>query len=182
MQDAHPLARLRLETAWANQMTWNLACIVNFCFDGSEPANERTHRARKWQELWDENQKWANERPKGFNPIWQGKPGQNGPFPEIWFTADWHGAFVCHSFRHMLICRTAMSFGFYHFACILLLAYKPGPKFAIRNVDSQSDVNVGTLHRLLLLPWLKHYRSKSSTMCVKYVALVRVRQKRCRSP
>lgn len=35
-----------------------------------------------------------------------------------------------------------MSFGFYHFACILLLTYKPGPKFAIRNMSILSDASV----------------------------------------
>jgi hypothetical protein len=74
-------------------MTWNLACVVNFCFEGSEPVSERAYRIRRWQELWDQVQLWANNRPEGFNPIWQGKAGQNGSFPEIWFTSDWHGEF-----------------------------------------------------------------------------------------
>jgi hypothetical protein len=38
--------------------------------------------------------------------------------------------------------HTVVSFGFYHFACIMLLTYKPGPKFAIRNTASLSDTNV----------------------------------------
>jgi hypothetical protein len=88
MHDSHPLARLRLETAWANQMTWNLACVVNFCFDGSLPVSERP---AKWQELWDQVQLWSSDRPEAFDPIWQGESDQHGPFPEIWFTTDWHG-------------------------------------------------------------------------------------------
>jgi hypothetical protein len=39
---------------------------------------------------------------------------------------------------------SAVSFGFYHFACIMLLRYKPGPKFAIRNVGSLSETDVRT--------------------------------------
>ncbi|KAF2033358.1 hypothetical protein EK21DRAFT_58774 [Setomelanomma holmii] len=135
MQDAHPLARLRLETAWANQMTWNLAHVVNYCFEGSEQHVERTHKGRRWLELWDQVQKWVNERPEGFNPIWQGEPGQNGPFPEVWFTTDWH----------------VVSFGSYHFACILLLTYKPGPKFAIRNVSSLSATNLQILEHARII-------------------------------
>ncbi|KAH8724578.1 hypothetical protein GQ44DRAFT_727654 [Phaeosphaeriaceae sp. PMI808] len=129
MRDAHPLARLRLETAWANQMTWNLAHVVNYCFDGREMQNNRAYRNHRWQELWDLVQHWSKTRPEGFNPIWQDESGQDGPFPLIWFAADWH----------------VLSFGFYHFACILLLTYKPGPKFAIRNVSRLSDTNLQIL-------------------------------------
>ncbi|RAR07228.1 c6 zinc finger-like protein [Stemphylium lycopersici] len=125
MQDAHPLARLRLETAWSNQMTWNLARVVNFCFDGNESHGERSYKMRRWQELWDLVQTWAQDRPAGFNAIFEGPADDHGTFPDIWFTADWH----------------AVSFGFYHFACIMLLRYRPGPKFAIRNVGSLSDTD-----------------------------------------
>lgn len=44
----------------------------------------------------------------------------------------------------MLTLPSAVSFGFYHFACIMLLRYKPGPKFAIRNVGSLSETDVRT--------------------------------------
>jgi hypothetical protein len=91
MHDSHPLAQLALETAWANQMTWNLAHVVNYCFDGSHQHGERSsHKNDRWQELWDQVQKWADDRPESFNPIWQGEAGDKGPFPEIWFTSDWH--------------------------------------------------------------------------------------------
>jgi hypothetical protein len=68
------------------------------------------------------------DRPDGFNAIFEGPAGDQGSFPEILFTADWH----------------TVSFGFYHFACIMLLRYKPGPKFAIRNVGSLSETDVRT--------------------------------------
>ncbi|CAN9094675.1 unnamed protein product [Alternaria alternata] len=129
LRDAHPLARLRLETAWANQMTWNLACVVNFCFDGKEPQNEKTYKMRRWKELSDLVQTWMRDRPDGFNAIFEGPAGDQGSFPEILFTADWH----------------TVSFGFYHFACIMLLRYKPGPKFAIRNVGSLSETDSGSV-------------------------------------
>lgn len=92
LHDSHPLARLRLETAWANQMTWHLACIVNFCFDGVD--SDRTQRAQTWQDLWEEVQQWQHERPGGFDPIWHGKSSIDQPFPSIWFTADWHGVYT----------------------------------------------------------------------------------------
>jgi hypothetical protein len=44
----------------------------------------------------------------------------------------------------MLTTPLAVSFGFYHFACIMLLRYKPGPKFAIRNVGILSETDVRT--------------------------------------
>ena len=44
----------------------------------------------------------------------------------------------------MLTDVSAVSFGFYHLAHIMLLRYKPGPKFAIRNVESFSETNVST--------------------------------------
>lgn len=95
MQGSHPLAQLRLEAAWANQMTWNTACVVNFCFEGTEQQSNRAYKIQRRQYLWDIIQTWHNDRPMGFNPIWSG-PGRNGGvFPEIWFTADWHGKLRC---------------------------------------------------------------------------------------
>ena len=100
LRDAHPLARLRLETAWANQMTWNLACVVNFCFDGKEPQNEKTYKMRRWKELWDLVQTWIRDRPDGFNAIFEGPAGDQGSFPEMLFTADWHSKFCIHPEVH----------------------------------------------------------------------------------
>ncbi|KAJ4365684.1 hypothetical protein N0V83_008304 [Neocucurbitaria cava] len=91
MHDSHPLAHLRLETAWANQMTWNTARVANFCFEGAEPASERTPKLQRWQELCDLVEAWASDRPAGFNPIYEGKAIDDVVFPIIWFTADWHG-------------------------------------------------------------------------------------------
>ncbi|XPS68243.1 hypothetical protein M3J09_000535 [Ascochyta lentis] len=126
MQDSHPLARLRLETAWANQMTWNTALIVNFCFE-ADPSMERNGRLGRWQELWDLVQKWAQERPEGFDAIWHGQASEDehSCFPQIWFTADWH----------------AVAFGLYHFSCIMLHSFKPGPRFAIRSIGRLSNTD-----------------------------------------
>lgn len=92
MHDSHPLARLRLETAWANQMTWNTALIVNFCFE-TDLSGERRNRLIRWQELWDLVQAWKRDRPAGFDSIWDGPAGADDEscFPQMWFTADWHG-------------------------------------------------------------------------------------------
>ncbi|UPX19591.1 uncharacterized protein EKO05_0009849 [Ascochyta rabiei] len=99
MQDSHPLARLRLETAWANQMTWNTALIVNFCFE-ADPSMERNSRIDRWHELWDLVQKWAQDRPGGFDTIWHGPAGEDGNscFPQMWFTADWHAVAFASDF------------------------------------------------------------------------------------
>jgi len=101
MEDAHPLKKLRLDTAWANQMTWNLACVVNFCFENSEPVSERAHRLRRWNDLWDQVHSWGNKRPEGFEPIFQGQAGRHSSFPDIWFTSDWHGESECDSSTSM---------------------------------------------------------------------------------
>jgi len=122
MQDSHPLARLRLDTAWANQMTWITALIVSFCFEVETPG-EQIGKLARWQELWDAVQTWAKDRPKGFDPIWYGVAGDDSCFPQVYFTADWH----------------AVAFGFYHFSCIMLHAFKPGPRFAIRTVGSLTN-------------------------------------------
>lgn len=43
-----------------------------------------------------------------------------------------------------------MAFGFYHLACMLLVIYKPSPKFAVRGVHGtarESDVSSGSCCR-----------------------------------
>ena len=106
---------LRSETAWANTMTWICATIVHFCFS-SDPQDHST-RMPKWQELNKAVEDWATSRPPSFNPIWQGDGSCDGnPFPEYYFAADWH----------------VVAFGFYQLASILLIIYKPSPRFAIR--------------------------------------------------
>ncbi|OOQ82429.1 C6 transcription factor [Penicillium brasilianum] len=124
-----PLSDLRSETAWANTMTWICATVVHFCFGSSYP--EPSSRIRRWQELSEAVENWLITRPDTFDPIWYSEAVKESgnPFPEIWFTADWH----------------IMAFGFYHLACMLLAIYKPSPKFAVRGLHSparESDVRV----------------------------------------
>jgi hypothetical protein len=69
IQDLHPLAWLRLETAWSNQILWNTAYVANFCFSGTETQSKSTTRRRQWQELWEIIHIWHNSRPKSFDPI-----------------------------------------------------------------------------------------------------------------
>lgn len=125
LHDSHPLARLRLETAWSNQMLWNTARVVNFCYETGDPQNERVRRPQKWQELWNLVHEWRNERPEGFDAIYEGESNSTNAFGRIWFTADWH----------------VMAFGFFHLSCMMLLSYKPGPKFAVRNVARLSETD-----------------------------------------
>ncbi|KAH1268880.1 hypothetical protein KXX33_001320 [Aspergillus fumigatus] len=115
-----PLSDLRSETAWANTMTWICATVVHFCFGSSYP--EPATRLLRWQQLSEAVESWLSNRPDTFNPIWYSEavPGSGNPFPEIWFTADWH----------------IMAFGFYHLACMLLAIYKPSPRFAVRGLHS----------------------------------------------
>jgi hypothetical protein len=110
---------LRSETAWANTMTWICATIVQFCF-GSH-TQEPSTRMLKWQELSNALEDWARSRPPSFDPIWQSNGSCDGsPFPEYYFAADWH----------------VIAFGFYQLACMLLILYKPHPRFAIRSAQA----------------------------------------------
>ena len=54
-----------------------------------------------------------------------------------------HCTRTCFPFNNFPV----VSFGFYHFACIMLLTYRPGPKFAVYNAASLSDANVSHSRR-----------------------------------
>lgn len=121
---------LRCETAWANAMTWICATVVQFCF--GTHTQEHSSRMPKWQELSHAVEDWARSRPPSFNPIWQSSGSSDGsPFPEYYFAADWH----------------VVAFGFYQLACMLLIIYKPTPRFAIRSAHAtglrKEDVSCG---------------------------------------
>jgi hypothetical protein len=88
IQDYHPLAKLRLETAWANQMTWHCARVTNFCFE-KYTTTDTGPRMKIWSTLWDDVRYWKNNRPASFNPMWTGQSGSS-VFPEMLFIADWH--------------------------------------------------------------------------------------------
>lgn len=119
--DSHSLAWLGFETAWANQMIWNTACVAQFCFAGTGTESNSASEIQ-WQELWKRTQIWHRDRPGTFDPTGSGFSRDGCVFLNIWFTSDWH----------------SISFIFYHFSCILLLIYTPGTKFAIRSVHSKS--------------------------------------------
>ncbi|KAJ5865275.1 uncharacterized protein N7529_007191 [Penicillium soppii] len=94
------LSNLNSETAWANTMTWICATVVHFCFGPSYP--EPSTRMLRWQELSEAVDSWMSTRPSTFDPIWYSEavPGSGNPFPEIWFTADWHS--MCS--RSLILC------------------------------------------------------------------------------
>jgi hypothetical protein len=83
---------LKNETAWANTMTWTCAIVFHFCFGG--PADPLA-RMRKWTELTEALESWKRNRPTTFDPIWHAEriEGSSDPFPNFYFTADWHGTF-----------------------------------------------------------------------------------------
>jgi hypothetical protein len=84
---------VRTETAWANTITWICANVVRFSFGAVYLYPEASIRAQKWLELSESVEVWQQTKPKTFDPIWYGDPDPSGanPFPEIWFTSDWHG-------------------------------------------------------------------------------------------
>jgi hypothetical protein len=92
LRDSHPLAHLSIDTAWANQIIWICALVVDFCFDNTA---ERSLRLHKWQGHWDAVEVWSHGRPTSFDPIWSNHDLGSKTFPEIYFTADCHGMFQC---------------------------------------------------------------------------------------
>ncbi|KAF2266163.1 hypothetical protein CC78DRAFT_459682, partial [Lojkania enalia] len=114
----HPSVDVRSETAWANSMTWLCARVQHFCFGGGSNA-EPASRMRRWLELGEELDRWKSLCPSTFDPIWSGPATEESVFPEAWFTAEWH----------------VTSNSYYHFSRLLLIHYKPEPRFALRNVD-----------------------------------------------
>lgn len=142
---SEPVSDLRSETAWANTMTWICATVVQFCFGSTYP--EPSTRIQRWQELSGAVESWLCNRPGTFDPIWYSEavPGSRNPFPEIWFTADWHSMSAKQNpTLRCLMLSIVMAFGFYHLACMLLAIYKPSPKFAVRGLHStvrESDVS-----------------------------------------
>ena len=91
IQHSHPLARLQIETAWANQAAWNAACVVNFCYGGAQAHNQIGDKRQQWQQLWDANQTWQQGKPHRFNPIWSGPSGGSNVFADTLFIAESHG-------------------------------------------------------------------------------------------
>lgn len=71
--------------------------IVQFCFGGAsgKGGTEQGRRMEKWEELKDRLEAWARQRPRSFDPIWESdapkSEGNENPFPDILFAADWHG-------------------------------------------------------------------------------------------
>lgn len=87
---------VKTETAWANTVTWICATVMHFCFGTSLMIPESVDKMRRWDELSKMLGTWHETKPSTFDPIWCQEPGISGggsgpPFPEIWFTADWHG-------------------------------------------------------------------------------------------
>ena len=103
MHDTHPLARMRLETAWANQITWYTARVVHFCFETPVIPTQEAFQVQRWHELHDLVQSWKQTRPAGFDPIFQGDAHEKSVFPMIIFTADWHGEHI-HLSISIIIC------------------------------------------------------------------------------
>jgi hypothetical protein len=61
--------------------------------------------------------------------MWQGEglsDGGSSSFEEYYFAADWH----------------VVAFGYYHLACMLLILYKPTPRFAIRSAHSGHQAQI----------------------------------------
>lgn len=81
------------ETAWANAITWICARVVKFCFGDTASLPGGEARQQRWYELSQSIQNWQNSKPGTFDPIWCAQPDHSSenPFPEIWFTSDWHG-------------------------------------------------------------------------------------------
>jgi hypothetical protein len=145
-----PVGDLKSETSWANLMTWICSLVVQFCFGGaSGNGTEQGRRMERWNELKERLDTWARQRPRSFDPIWESdepvSESKENPFPDIMFVADWHGKISTLFSRQGIhlnpvnaVWVLVIAFGLYHLSCILLIIYKPEPRFAIRNVQSRS--------------------------------------------
>lgn len=103
-----PIGDLTSETAWANMMTWICATVVQFCFGSSVGVDnvpqDLTARLGQWEELKETVDNWARSRCRSFDAIWEGESGHgDNPFPELLFTADWHGE--CWTWQKSLFYR-----------------------------------------------------------------------------
>jgi hypothetical protein len=83
------------ETAWANTVTWICATVIRYSFGAMVLYPEATTRMSKWQELKAAVDGWQSTKPTTFEPLWYSDSTIDGrsPFPEIWFTSDWHGEY-----------------------------------------------------------------------------------------
>lgn len=87
------IVNVETETAWANTITWICARVVQFCFGDTASLPGGEARQQRWLELSKGIQNWQDSRPGTFEPVWYAQPDHSSenPFPEIWFTSDWHG-------------------------------------------------------------------------------------------
>lgn len=148
------LSELRSETGWANRATWMCANVVDFAF-GSDK-QEQSQRLQRWRELSFAVEDWRARGPATFEPLFAYEAGDSPdtPFPERLFTADHHGnRSTSESECDVHSSPLVMAFGFYHLACMLLVAYKPAARFAIRRVKeglSGDDVSKQSSHEWLV--------------------------------
>lgn len=73
---------------WAKRMVAIMAHIVTFCFGDNDKS------ISKWDELRALAQDWNARKPSSFEPYyWRDRDvAAERYWPEIWLTADWHGA------------------------------------------------------------------------------------------
>lgn len=97
---------------WANRAVVHCADVLNFCFgEGLQGRMGRAGGLEWWRELNDYNQRWMENLPSSFTPIFVRKPEKERGevFPEIWYQSACHG----RSFRDAapppsVICRYSM--------------------------------------------------------------------------
>lgn len=111
---------LAVETAWSNALVWLTAKILHFCF--RHDFRGLADRMSSWRRLASELAEWEHRVPASFNALLEDtETGCTASvFPTILFIADWH----------------VMSYGFLQLAHILLMLYKPSPRFAIHRASA----------------------------------------------
>jgi hypothetical protein len=95
--ESDTLSQLRAETAWANTMVWMCSTVLHFCFGTG--TTDPIARLGEWKKLTEALENWKTNRPATFDPVWHGEAdtGSSNPFPQYFFTADWHGkSSLCH--------------------------------------------------------------------------------------
>nr|KAK5444809.1 hypothetical protein LTR18_004514 [Exophiala xenobiotica] len=89
--ESDTLSQLRAETAWANTMVWMCSTVLHFCFGTG--TTDPIARLGEWKKLTEALENWKTNRSATFDPVWHGEAdkGSSNPFPQYFFTADWHG-------------------------------------------------------------------------------------------
>jgi hypothetical protein len=76
--------------SWANRAVIHCADVLNCCF-----GNERGVDKKRWDELRGDSERWSDQIPSSFTPIFRREPAREKQeaFPELWHSHACHSMF-----------------------------------------------------------------------------------------